>query len=40
MLDPFVHINVDGFLVRAGYYAVVIRVFIVKVKDANIVSSV
>ena len=37
VLDPLMHININGFLVKAGYYAVVIRVFIIKVKNANIV---
>ena len=40
MLDLLMHINVNGFLVKAGYHAVVIGVFIVRVKDINIVSTV
>ena len=40
VLDPFMHINVDGFLVKAGYYTVIIGVFIIRVKDTNIVSTV
>ena len=40
MLDPLIHINVNGFLVKAGYYTVVIGVFIIKVEDTNIVSTV
>ena len=40
MLDPFMHININGFLIRAGYYTVVIGVFIIKVKNTNIVSMV
>ena len=34
------HININGLLVRAGYYAVVIKVFIIKVKDTNIILTV
>ena len=40
MLDPFMHINVNGFLVKAGYYTVVIRIFVIRVKNINIVSMV
>ena len=34
------HINVNGFLVKAGYHTIVIRVFIIRVKNVNVVSTV
>ena len=40
MLDPLVYINVNGFLIKAGYYTVIIGVFIIKVEDVNIISTV
>ena len=40
MLDPLMHININGFLVRAGYHAVVIGVFVIRVENTNIVSTV
>ena len=40
MLDPLMHININGLLVKAGYHAVIIKVFIIKVEDTNIVSTV
>ena len=40
MLDPLMHININGFLVRAGYHTVIIRVFVIRVENTNVVSTV